>query len=43
MLALDISLGLDSSIDFEDILGDPRDPEVLGNVHMMTEASPYFK
>eukprot|EP00035_Acanthoeca_spectabilis_P020433 m.432901 g.432901 ORF g.432901 m.432901 type:complete len:146 (+) comp17501_c0_seq1:143-580(+) len=43
MIALEISLGTESSIEFEDYLNDPEQPEALGSVHAMAEASPYFR
>jgi hypothetical protein len=43
MCALEISLGLESTIEFDDYLNDPRQPEAIGSVHAMCEASPYFR
>lgn len=43
MVALEISLGRDSSIDFDDYLNDPREPTQIGWTHAMTEASGLFK
>ena len=40
MVALEISLGRDSSIDFDDYLNDPREPTQIGWTHAMTEVSP---
>jgi len=42
MVALEVSMGLESSIGFEDVLSDPTMPEAIGSVHTMAEASPYF-
>ena len=41
-IGLEISMGLDASIDFEDYLNDPSEPETLGNAHTMMEAHPQF-
>mmetsp|Transcript_106260 Transcript_106260/g.148129 ORF Transcript_106260/g.148129 Transcript_106260/m.148129 type:complete len:143 (-) Transcript_106260:22-450(-) len=43
MIALEISLGTESTIEFDDYLNDPAQPEALGSVHAMAEASPYFQ
>eukprot|EP00038_Savillea_parva_P007339 m.169416 g.169416 ORF g.169416 m.169416 type:complete len:146 (-) comp13098_c0_seq1:120-557(-) len=43
MIALDISLGTESTIEFDDYLNDPEFPETLGSAHAMAEASPYFR
>eukprot|EP00041_Stephanoeca_diplocostata_P017805 m.367153 g.367153 ORF g.367153 m.367153 type:complete len:148 (+) comp20824_c0_seq2:157-600(+) len=43
MVALEISLGRESTLDFEDYLNDPSVPEQIGDVHTMTDASPFFK
>ena len=62
MLGLEVSLGRDMTIDFDDVLNgppprvrararprslvratDPSEPEAIGSVFAMTEASPLFK
>eukprot|EP00730_Choanoeca_flexa_P013819 TRINITY_DN5748_c0_g1_i2.p1 TRINITY_DN5748_c0_g1~~TRINITY_DN5748_c0_g1_i2.p1 ORF type:complete len:142 (+),score=30.95 TRINITY_DN5748_c0_g1_i2:68-493(+) len=42
MLGLEVSMGLDSTISFEDYLGDVRDAEEMGDVHTMAQANPLF-
>lgn len=43
MMGLEISMGLDSTITFDDYLNDPRDAENMGHVTDMAEASPSFR
>lgn len=38
MIALEISLGREATLDFQDYLGDPSEAEVMGSLHGMMEA-----
>merc|ERR1712216_582620 len=40
MLALEISLGRETSLDFQDYTNDPMQPHTFGTVHQMVKANP---